>query len=172
MFNQFSFRTRVVIVIYFFQRQFQANTANEVWDRFTHCMQSVHESLSDWGCKLDAAVHLCNDHGMMVNYRQYIRQWQLGTTNKTFQKLLMEALLPDRYGNPPVVYDMKTFTRWRRVYQSRALDHKRLAVEQSRLLAAVKVRRNVRGGEPVKRKPNPKSTPRTIVNPMLRANPT
>ena len=45
-FAHFPFRTRVVVVIYYFLHKFQANTtSHEVWDRFTHAMQSMHESL-------------------------------------------------------------------------------------------------------------------------------
>ena len=56
LFIHFSFRTKLVIVIYYFQHKFQINTAHDVWDRFTHSMQSVHESFQDWGCRLEAYV--------------------------------------------------------------------------------------------------------------------
>ena len=37
-FSDYPFRKKIVIILYYFHHKFQANTAHEVWDRFTHDM--------------------------------------------------------------------------------------------------------------------------------------
>ena len=138
-FSQFPFRTRLVIVIYYFQFKFQINTAHDVWDRFTHSLQSVHESLQDWGCRLESYVRQAAQYGIHVSWKQYIHQWLVGTQNKAFVKLLTAAMRKDRHG-PPVVYDHSSFTEWYQNYKAEALDNKRLSQMQSRLLAANRAR--------------------------------
>ena len=139
-FSDFPFRTRIVIILYYFQHKFQANTAHEVWDRFTYSMQSVHESLQDWGCRLKVYSKEVTQYGIQVTWQQYIRQWLVGTQNKSFVRLLRKAMRPDRHG-PAVVYDLDTFTAWYQLYEADSLDSKRLSQEQSRLFTLNRARR-------------------------------
>ena len=131
-----------MVILYYFHHKFQANTAHEVWDRYTHAMQSIHESLSDWGCRLKAYAKEVAQHGIRISWQQYVRQWLVGTQNKTFVRLLRKAMRPDRHG-PAVVYDIETFDAWYQLYEDDALDNKRLSQEQSRLLSLNRARRSV-----------------------------
>ena len=140
-FSNFPFRTRIVVVIYYFHHKFQASTAHDVWDRYTHAMQSIHESLQDWGCRLNAYAKEVTQHGIHITWQQYIRQWLVGTQNKAFVRLLRRAMRPDRHG-PSVVYDLPSFTAWYQLYEDDALDNKRLSQEQSRLFTLNRARRS------------------------------
>ena len=140
VFAHFPFRTKVVIIIYYFQFKFQINTAHDIWDRFTHSMQTVHESLQDWGCRLESYVRQTAQYGIQVSWRQYIHQWLVGTQNKSFVRLLTKAMKKDRHG-PPIVYDHASFTEWYQNYKAEALETKRLSQMQSRLVAANRARR-------------------------------
>ena len=144
VFSLFSFRTRVALLLNYFHFKYQASTPHEVWDKFTHAMQGINESIEDWGCRLDATVREVTNYGMQVSFAQYISQWRLGTTSRSFARMLEEALLSDRYGNPPVVYDLSSFSDWLQRYRNRALENKRLAVGQSRLLTRARRRRGER----------------------------
>ena len=106
-----------------------------MWDQFTHAMQSVHESLSDWGCRLESYVQKVGQYGIKVTWPQYIRQWLLDTQNKSFVKLLNKAMKPDRHG-PAIVYDFPSFSAWYEKYRADALETKRLSQMQSRLVVA------------------------------------
>ena len=101
VFSLLSFHTRVTFLLNYFHFKYQANTPHEVWDKFTHVMQGVNESIEDWGCRLDTTVREVTNYGIQVSFVQYISQWRLGTTNRAFTRMLEKALIPDRYGNPP-----------------------------------------------------------------------
>ena len=141
VFSMFSFRTRVALILTYFHFKYQAHTPHEVWDKFTHAMQGVNESVEEWGFRLDATVREVGQYGMVVSFPQYINQWRIGTVNRTFLRLLEEALRSDRYGQPPVVYDLHSFAGWLQRYRARALENRRLAVNQNRLLTRARARR-------------------------------
>ena len=180
-FSNFPFCTRIVVVIYYFHHKFQASTAHDVWDRYTHAMQSIHESLQDWGCRLNAYAKEVTQHDIHITWQQYIRQWLVGTQNKAFVRLLRRAMRPDRHG-PAVVYDLPSFTAWYQLYEDDALDNNRLSQEQSRLFTLNRARRSSsrqktptpkRKGDESKVSGNPSKTPTNSPRkqPLLRGGP-
>ena len=83
-FAQLKPRTKVAILITYFEEQFQRDTADLAEERFKFATQMDRESIESWGRRLNWLKRRIEKHGRHVPFKKYIAKWQTDTHMQEF----------------------------------------------------------------------------------------
>ena len=149
-FPQLQPRTKVAVVIAWFQEKFQQDTADGVWHDFRFTTQESGETVEDWGTRIKRLRNKVQKFGIRITWKQYLRKWTVGTRTSYFTSQLRETLCPADYRREPVVTDLLSFESWFQRFLRRQRDRARDLAEHSRLTTIQKMRKksNTTPGSP------------------------
>ena len=105
-------RTKVAILIAYFQDRFQMSSAVRAMENFKYATQASDEAVEDWGIRIGRLKRALEKFGRHVPYEIYLQKWKTGTRSAFFTAKLREATMPDDYTRDPVVFDMQSFRAW------------------------------------------------------------
>ena len=132
-FPQLEPRTKVAVVIAWFQEKFQQDTAEGVWDEFRFATQEPGETIEDWGTRVKRLRNRVQKFGIRITWKQYLRKWTVGTRTAYFTSQLREALCPADFRREPVVTDLLSFESWLQRFLRRQRERARDIAEHARL---------------------------------------
>ena len=105
-------RTKVAVLIAYFQDRFQMCSAERAIENFKYSTQASEESVEDWGIRIGRLKRALEKFGRHVPFEVYLQKWKTGTRAAFFTAKLREATMPDDYTRDPVVFDMQSFRAW------------------------------------------------------------
>ena len=105
-------RTKVAIVIAYFQDRFQMTSVTRAMENFKYATQAKDESIEEWGIRIGRLKRALEKYGQHVPFEHYLKKWKTGTNTAYFTTKLREATMPDDYSRDPVVYDFPSFKAW------------------------------------------------------------
>ena len=159
-------RTKLAVLIVWFQRKFQQDTADTAWDNFRFAAQEPNETIEDWGTRIKRLRNKVQKYGITVTWEQYLRKWTVGTKTAYFTAQLREALCPSDYRRDPVVTDAISFEAWYQRFLKRQRErsrdlaaHHRIATIQKLRNKAIAVTGAGRDGNKVGTPPKVEKTP-------------
>lgn len=133
-------RTKIAVVIAYFQEKFQEDTADSAWDDFRFAAQEAGESIEEWGTRIKRLRNKVQKYGIRITWQQYLRKWTIGTKAPYFTAQLREALCPADFRREPVVTDLISFESWYQRFLRRQRERSRDLAERARLVTLQRLR--------------------------------
>ena len=137
-------RTKIAILVTWFQEKFHQDSADTAWDDFRFASQEPSETVEDWGTRIKRLRNKVQKFGIAITWEQYLRKWTVGTKTAYFTSQLREALCPSDYRREPVVTDLISFEAWYQRFLKRQRERAKDLAEHARLSTIQKMRSRAR----------------------------
>ena len=84
-------RSKVAIIISYFQNRFQQTSAKRAMEDFQYATQAEEESIEEWGIRIGRLKRALERFGRFVSYEEYLKKWKSGTRAAYFTAKLRQA---------------------------------------------------------------------------------